>query len=134
MCGSKGDRCEEMSEVPILNINTNSPQLPRKHPTIQILIAQITHRPSALMVHDYQGTSALRWTGNWLVHAHTDAVSVARGDFVHCLGHMIWYGPGDGVEMAELLEVVEAGDTVAGEIPRGSGCVGWAGFEGLNNA
>lgn len=66
-----------------------------------------------------------------MIHAHTDVVAIARGDVVHCLGHMVWNGAGDGVEVTKLLEMRGARETVAVEVAGGSCGVGWAGFEGL---
>lgn len=117
--------------VPILNINADSPQVSRKHSTIQILISQIAHRPASLVVHDDQRASAFGRSSHGLVHADANIVPVTSGHAVHRFRYMVWDGARDGVEMTKLLEMRGTGDAVAVEVTRSPCGVGWAGLKGL---
>jgi hypothetical protein len=114
---------------PILDINTHSAQVARKHAAVHVFVRQVAHAPAALVVHHDQRAAGGWRPGDGLVHAHADGVAIAGGDGVEGFFDAVWDRAWDRVQVPELLEVGGAGGAGFEEV--GSCDVDGAGFEGL---
>ena len=89
-------------DVPIVHIHTDCPEIPTEHPTVDLLIAQIAHAPSAFMIHDNQRTSAWRFLCG-RIHPDCDLRTISDCDLAILFVHL-WNGPGYITEVVHLAE------------------------------
>lgn len=96
---------------PILDVDTDGPEIAAEEPAVGLLVGRVAHRPPALVVHDDQRAPPGR-LADGPVDADGDLGAVARRDRALLLADLLRDRPGN---VAEMVLLAEGGGAVGAE-------------------